>query len=71
MDISSSEPEDGEISSSDDDDDDDDDVTDDDINDPQPTTTVATPCIRVVVVESTESMPVGKLFIVTCTGWLA
>ena len=72
-DSSSSEPEDGEIATTSDDDDDgdesDDDASQQDVVDrnvgfvPPPT-----PCVRIVVVESPESLTVGKLFIVTCTG---
>lgn len=73
--FSDSEPEDGEISttsSSSSDDSNDDTIEDVSTLYAQDVTSrdivVPVPCVRIVVVESPESLTNGKLFIVTCTG---
>ena len=67
-----SEPEDGEISSSEESlsesEDDQDGVQTEFVSVTTTVTSLPTPCIRIVIVETSEDMPIGKLFIVTCTG---
>ena len=66
-----SEPEDGEISSSDEslsESEDDQNEIQTEFGSATTVTLLPTPCIRIVIVETAEDMPIGKLFIVTCTG---